>query len=137
VNSTIFVAVIAGVVAMVSINNISIFLHLKQGFYLAFVIFIIMGLLIEFVSPPNTSKILMLVYSAGSIAIGVFIDATLDFYLRHFDRNLFPLEIIMWWVFAPVPLLAGIMIIRISRKKTDKKITTNEHLTTGSTPDRD
>jgi hypothetical protein len=48
----------------------------------------------------------------AAIAPGVIIDAQIDFFLRHYDRNLFPIEIIMWWIFAPLPLLAGIMLGR-------------------------
>jgi hypothetical protein len=116
-------ALIAGIVAMVSINNVSILLNLQSGFYLAFIVFIIMGSLIEFFSPPNTSIRLMLASAACSILAGVVIDIIFDLFIRHFERNLFPLEIIMWYIFAPIPLLVGIMSVRILRKLKEKKLT--------------
>ena len=114
-------ALIVGTAAMVSINNVSILLNLHHGFYLAFIVFIIMGALIEFVSPPNTNMRLMLVAAAVSIAAGVVIDIILDLFLRHFERNLFPLEIIMWYIFAPIPIIIGIEASRVLRKKLTAK----------------
>lgn len=49
----------------------------------------------------------------GAIVPGVIIHAALDFHLRHFDRNLFPFEIVMWWIVAPLPLMGGIAIARL------------------------
>jgi hypothetical protein len=43
----------------------------------------------------------------GAIPFGVAADATYDFFVNHIDRNLFPFEIVFWWVVTPVPLLLG------------------------------
>ena len=116
----IFVALIAGIVAITSINNVSRLLGVWNGYGLyvvAFVIFVLMGLaLAHFASQPQR-KIVFIACSYLGIVVGVIIDVTLDFYLRHYDRNLFPLEIIMWWIFAPIPLLAGIITIQRKKRK--------------------
>ena len=52
----------------------------------------------------------------GGIAVGIIVWALLveELILRHFgdypiyeEHNLFPIEIVMWWVLAALPLLAG------------------------------
>lgn len=120
INSTLVAILITGTVAMVSINNLSIFLNLKHGFYLAFIIFIIMGLIIDIFSTPTTRKILILAYTAAAIAVGVIIDVIMDILFGRFERNLFPLEIAMWYVFAPVPIIIGIIVMRIFKRQKRK-----------------
>ena len=81
----------------------------SNGVYVvAFFVFLFLGALLAY-------RISMLPLLAGcialvGIAIGVFIDATMDFFLRAFDRNLWPVEIIIWWVFAPVPMALGALV---------------------------
>ncbi len=41
------------------------------------------------------------------IPVGIFIDANIDFFIRNFDRNLFPFEIVILWIITPVLLLFG------------------------------
>ncbi len=123
INSTVLVALLGGVGAIISINNISRLLGIWQGsgaFIVALISFFVVGSLIELCSPLNTSKALILLLSAGAVVIGVIIDATLDFFLRKYDRNLFPLEIVMWWIFAPLPLLAGITTVRTARRRRNR-----------------
>jgi hypothetical protein len=50
-----------------------------------------------------TSVIVML----ASIPFSIVVDSTYDFYINHIDRNLFPLEIVFWWVVTPVPAMLG------------------------------
>jgi hypothetical protein len=100
-----------GVASPIAINNISRFLGVwgTDGAYLvAFFVFLLSSGLLAYCSPKS-------LWIAGcilffSIAVGVFIDATLDFFLRAYDRNLWPLEILMWWVLAPVPVVLGALL---------------------------
>ena len=117
-----FIALVGGIVAITGINNISRLLGVWDGFgtyVIAFIVFILFGMaLAHFVTGPH-KKISLIVCAYVGIVVGVIIDVNLDFFLRHYDRNLFPFEIIMWWIFAPIPLLAGMKIIQ-QQKKHDK-----------------
>lgn len=116
----IFIALVSGIVAIISINNISRLLDVWNGYGLyvvAFVVFVFMGMaLIRFSAPPHR-KISLIACAYAGIVVGVIIDVQLDFFLRHYDRNLFPFEIVMWWIFTPIPLLVGIMIGQQQQKK--------------------
>lgn len=41
------------------------------------------------------------------VPVAVIIDVNIDLFIRNFDRNLFPLEIVFLWAVAPVFLLIG------------------------------
>jgi hypothetical protein len=41
------------------------------------------------------------------VPVAVIIDVNIDWFIRKFDRNLFPFEIVFLWVVAPVFLLIG------------------------------
>jgi hypothetical protein len=43
----------------------------------------------------------------AAIPFSIVVDATYDFYVNHVDRNLFPLEIVFWWVVTPIPAILG------------------------------
>ena len=43
----------------------------------------------------------------GAVPFAVLTDAAYDFFLNRVDRNLFPFEIIFWWVVIPIPTLIG------------------------------
>jgi hypothetical protein len=115
-NLVIVVAFVTGLLASLAINNISRLLNVWGSFgtyVVALVVFMVIGWLLEYTAPMNTKFKGIIKYTGifcFAMAPGVFVDVTADFFLRHYDRNLFPFEIIMWWVFAPLPLLAGIMI---------------------------
>jgi len=120
INALLFLALIIGVVAMVGINNLPILLNLRHGFYLAFIIFLIMGVLFEFFAPPNTNIVVLLLIAWGAIFVGVAVDATLDGFLRSFGRNLWGAEVLMWWFFAALPLFTGILVTRQYKKRHGK-----------------
>lgn len=67
---------------------------------------------------PNSSWTCVFVMQ-GAIPFAVFADATYDFSVNHIDRNLFPFEIVFWWIFTPLPTLigygAGRMVSKIRR----------------------
>jgi hypothetical protein len=126
ITATISSAIIIGIIAMVGINNLSILLNLKHGFYLALIIFLIMGGLFEFFAPPNTSVVVLLFIACGAIFVGVAVDAALDWLLRSFGRNLWGAEVLMWWLFAPIPLIIGIMVVRqYKKRRSNKKLLDN------------
>ena len=115
--STLIIALIIGALAMVGINNLSIFLNLKHGFYIALIIFLVMGGLLEFIAPQNTRIVVLLLIAYGAILVGVAVDAVLDWFFRSFGRNLWGAEVLMWWVFAPIPVVTGIMIAKRCKKR--------------------
>ena len=120
-NSPIFVALITGILAIIGINNISRLLELWDGsglYIVATFAFLIMGMALAKFTHKTSSKINLVLCSLAGIVLGVIIDVTLDFFIRHYDRNLFPFEIIMWWIFAPLPILAGVVFQR-AREKTN------------------
>jgi hypothetical protein len=43
----------------------------------------------------------------GAIPFAVVTDVGYDFFVNHIDRNLFPLEIVFWWVVTPIPTVIG------------------------------
>lgn len=118
----ILIVLLTGVIAMVGINNLSILLNLKHGFYVALIMFLIMGALFEFIAPPNTSIVVLLIIAYGAILIGVAVDAMLDWLFRSFGRNLWGAEVLMWWIFAPIPLVIGIMVVRQYKKRNSSKM---------------
>ena len=120
-NSPIFVGLITGILAIIGINNISRLLGLWDGnglYIVALFTFLIMGMALAKFTHKTSSKISLVMCSLAGIVLGVIIDVTLDFFLRHYDRNLFPFEIIMWWIIAPLPILAGFVFQR-AREKTN------------------
>jgi len=44
----------------------------------------------------------------AGIPIGTFIDVMVDSFLFSNDRNLFPLEIVMWWIVGAFPVALGV-----------------------------
>src|SRR5687768_16865953 len=52
------------------------------------------------------SAILML----GGIAVGVLVDVAVDFVFFAADRNLFPFEIVYWWLYGALPIAFGIVV---------------------------
>jgi hypothetical protein len=117
ITAAVLIALIIGVIAMVGINNLSILLNLKHGFYIALIIFLIMGALFEFFAPTNTSVVVLLLIACGAIFVGVAVDAALDWFLRSFVRNLWGAEVLMWWLFAPLPLVIGMIGARQYKKR--------------------
>ena len=112
----VLIVLLIGVIAMVGINNLSILLNLKHGFYVAFIMFLVMGALFEFIAPPNTSIVALLIIACGAIFIGVAVDAMLDWLFRSLGRNLWGAEVLMWWIFALLPLVIGKMIAKQYKK---------------------
>ena len=43
----------------------------------------------------------------GAVPFAVLTDAAYDFFVNRIDRNLFPFEIVFWWVVSPIPALIG------------------------------
>jgi hypothetical protein len=115
-----WVAVVAGVASPILISNISRFLGVwgSNGVYvMALFVFLLLGLLLAYSAPMHLK--LAGFIALASIAVGVFVDATLDLFLRAYDRNIWPLEIVLWWLFAPVPMILGAFVGKVfQRKKT-------------------
>jgi hypothetical protein len=63
---------------------------------------------------PKSRWFSMVVMLAG-IPFGVAADATYDSFVNHRDRNLFPFEIILWWVCTVVPTIVVFNIGRLFR----------------------
>ena len=56
----------------------------------------------------------------GGIAIGVFVDSEFDALVNHVSRNLWPMDIMFWWVIGVLPIVfgffSGVLISRTWRK---------------------
>jgi hypothetical protein len=46
----------------------------------------------------------------GGVAAGVLIDVVIDFAFYAVERNLFPLEVIYWWLLGALPIAAGVIV---------------------------
>lgn len=49
------------------------------------------------------------------IPFGIILDAVVDWYVWHHDRNLFPFEIVILCILVPAPLGVGVFLGRIAR----------------------
>ena len=117
--SPVLVATVFSILVIIGTNNISRILGMWNGsgvYVIAFILFFVMGMSVSRLAPSFRTKVFVIFATYVGIVFGVTIDSTMDFILRHYDRNLFPFEIIMWWIFAPIPLLAGIL----TRQKIDR-----------------
>lgn len=124
-HSPIFVALISGIFAITGINNISRLLGLLGGFgilFVALVAFFVMGMALAKFAHKTTGKFPLVVFSFPGILLGVIINAEFDYFIRHHENNLFFIEIIIYWIMAPLPLLVGILFQRAREKyiKCDK-----------------
>ena len=57
------------------------------------------------------------------ILCGVIADATFDFFINQVDRNLLPLEIIIWVILIPAPMFLGHLLWRAIEKNRLKERT--------------
>ena len=48
--------------------------------------------------------------------VGVFVDINIDGFFRHFNRNLFPLEIVFFWLIGPILLFVGMSLRKLLLK---------------------
>lgn len=67
-------------------------------------------------SPNRPAAHLAIVYAM--IPFGVILDAIVDFFVHHYDRNLWPIEVVILLVFLPIPLAAGVVAGRFVSKRT-------------------
>jgi hypothetical protein len=110
---TMFLAVICGIASPIVINTIARLLGIwgSNGVYVvAFFVFMLLGGLVA--NFASMSLVLAGCIALFSIAVGVFIDVTMDFFLRAYDRNLWPFEIMIWWAFAPIPMVLGALFVK-------------------------
>lgn len=107
------IPIIAGLVAPRLISNISRSVGVwsdSRLYIVAFIVFFFLGFILACFVHRYT--LWAGAIAVVSLAIGVPIDAMLDLHSRNFDRNLWPFEIVIWWVFAPVPIIFGIFIAK-------------------------
>jgi hypothetical protein len=118
--STMMVALIIGVLAIAGGENLSRVLGVSELFGTIFVIIgvFIMGLILGFIAPSEASITDLLLCAYGAIVIGDFVDILIDWFFRSRDRNLWPLEIIVLFVLAFLPIFLS---IKISRKISNAK----------------
>jgi hypothetical protein len=106
------VTFVLSILVIIGINNISRMLGVFHGdgvYVVAFILFFVMGMAVSRLAPSPEAKLFVIVIAYVGIVFGVKLDAEMDFVLRHYDRNLYPFEIIIWWILAPIPLLGGIL----------------------------
>jgi hypothetical protein len=118
-----WLAVAGGIVSPILISNISRLLGIWGGngvYLVALLVFLLLGCALTYHAqrfPAVTGGI-----AFATIGVGVFVDTILDFFLRAYDRNLWPLEIILWWLFAPIPMVLGAVTGKMFvRRKVDKE----------------
>jgi hypothetical protein len=100
-------ALLAGMVCPIFINNISRSFGIwgtSRVYVVALIVFLLLGLLLGyFMKTATFAGVLAL----AGVAVGVVLDVDLDWSFRGYDRNLWPFEIVIWWIVAPVPMIIG------------------------------
>lgn len=110
----VLVAGAAGAICALIVNNVPTGIAHWAGIYLLLSALFFLGCLLEYYFPRRT--ILIGLGVLGGIALGVVIDVNIDWVLRGRDRNLWPLEIAIWWTLGPAPLFIGAMLVKILRR---------------------
>jgi hypothetical protein len=84
------------------------------GWSIGALVFLFAAASVAFLYPKRTwtSVVLLL----AGIPFGVGADATYDSFVNHRDQNLFPFEIVFWWVFTLFPTVIGHTVGRFFRK---------------------
>ena len=106
------VALIIGVIAMEGISGLSILINLEGGIFIALISFLIMGWLLEVISPPDTSILMLLLIACGGIIVVAAYVASLVWFLLSLEPNLREAKALVWWLFAPLPLAVGMIVAR-------------------------
>ena len=117
------VALMIGVIAMEGINDLSILINLEHRILVALISFIIMGWLLEVISPPNTSILMLFLIACGGILAVVAYVASLFWVLLSFTPNLWEAKALIWWLFALPPLVVGIIAARLYEKLHERRST--------------
>jgi hypothetical protein len=120
--ATLWLAVVAGVASPILINNISRSLGVWGGngvYFVALLVFLLLGWFVAYHIPVYATLAGFIAF--GSIAVGVVVDVALDWFLRAYDRNLWPFEIVMWWAFAPVPMILGAIVGRLFATRKEQR----------------
>ena len=118
------VAILGGLLASIVATNVCRVLGIwgTEWWYLvAAMAYLIVGIAV-FLGPVRlTFAPFMIVYAA--IPFGIVIDAAFDLAIWNYDRNLFPFEIALHFMFAWAPLLVGALIGRSVRSSKQLQAT--------------
>jgi hypothetical protein len=109
----------AGAVCPILVNNLPTGLSIWGGVYLPAGLLLLLGWLLEYYMPGRTT--FAGIAALAGIAVGVVADVNLDWLLRGRDRNLWPLEIVIWWVLAPAPMFVGAVLRKVFTKRKSKE----------------
>jgi hypothetical protein len=84
----------------------------------AFFLFGIGATWASWVSPMGRWAVALILYAG--VPVGTLIDVIIDWVAFSHDRNMFPFEIIQWWVVGPIPVATGVFVGRTLRDQLAK-----------------
>jgi len=112
-HNSVALAFIAGLaVPVVSSNIVRLFGATESIGHpiIALLVLVAAGMFAGYRTPDRVKAAGWSVY--GALPVGVVVDVMIDWFLRSFDRNLFPFEIVGWLILAPLPIYMGIVLGR-------------------------
>jgi len=112
-HKSVALAFFAGLAAPVVTSNIARLVGATEGIghpITALLALVAAGMFAGYRTPDRVKAAGWSVY--GALPVGVIIDVMIDWFLRSFDRNLFPFEIVGWLILAPLPIYMGIVLGR-------------------------
>jgi hypothetical protein len=110
-----WLAGVAGAACSILANNLPTEVGIWGGVYIPAGLLLLLGLLLGYCVPERTAFVGLA--ALAGIAVGVVVDVYLDWLIRGRDRNLWPLEIAIWWVLAPIPMIVGAILGKASAKR--------------------
>ena len=108
---------------MEGINGLSILINLEGRIFIALISFLIMGWLLEVISPPDTSILTLLLIACGGILVVAAYVASLVWFLLSLEPNLWEATALIWWLLAPLPLVVGMIAARQYEKRHGRRST--------------
>jgi hypothetical protein len=84
----------------------------------AFIFFFVGAIWASCVSPVRLWAVPLLIYAG--VPFGTLVDVVIDSVAFSHDRNMFPFEIIQWWVVGVIPVALGVCYGRTLREHLAK-----------------
>ena len=105
------ISVLLGCLTTFCVQELGFSLHLEEQpafFSIGALGYFLAGFLLKLIC--SNARWTSIPFMLLGIAFGVLADAAFAFYVHHYDQNLWPFAIIMWWVIAPIPILGGLVL---------------------------
>jgi hypothetical protein len=84
----------------------------------AVILFLIGGIAASWISPGRLWAVGLLLLAG--VPIGTLVDVIVDWFVFSHDRNMFPFEIVQWWILGAIPVALGVMWGRSLREEYAK-----------------